>query len=73
MIANDNDGNIVRDAGIYFDVKTCSQNIQASKDRPIKIIDAFFVRLITKNIQADPLYRMKHQHRYSEEKIEKYG
>lgn len=72
MVGNNYYGHIVGNARVYINVKSGSQNIQTPQQGPVKTIDTFFVRCVTKPIKTNPLHGMKKQDCYTKKHVKQY-
>jgi len=61
MVGHKNAGFVDRDIEIIFHSKPGAQNIKATHEHKVENIHAFFVCLVTSQLQAEPLNRVKYE------------
>ena len=59
VVGDKNNWDAFRDAFSIFDFKSRSQQVADTHEDKIEVIDTFFMSLITKYIEANPLDRME--------------
>lgn len=65
MIGHKNDWDSFGYAVYIFKMVSCTNKISAFQQKKVQIIDTFFMRLIAKKIQTNPLNRMENHQRKS--------
>ncbi len=72
MICNKYYGHIFRNGIPILNGIGCSQNPRTQRQAEIEVIDTFFMSLVTKSIQANPLDRMKNNKAQTKAQIINY-
>ena len=73
MIRHKNQRNIFWNAFYVFKFVGCPQKVRASQQEKIQVIDTYFMGLIAKNMETNPLNWMKNNQSKTETQIINYG